>query len=412
MKRRNFLSKIGFGTAGAFLMQFKNPARAAAERRKTTGCSEFPENYAVSNDPKDHCDPWIELDMSNLAWNIDQTRKRVGDRPIMAIVKCNAYGHGLVEMSQGMARNGISHFGVVKAWEAVALRERKIGKTVLNLGPFSRVEAADIVRHDISQSVYSDAVDMLAEEARRQHKQVKVHIKIDTALGRVGIPMSEASALIEKVGAMPEIKIEGILTVMTGKNKIPRQIRDFTQICDAAEKKGISIGYRHTACSKDVAQYPETFMDMVRPGNCLYGLTQLPNMNTKPVLSLKTRVILIKKAKAGTEIGWSNEYHMERDTVFALLPIGYYDGFSPNISGIADVLIKGRRYPVSAFISADHTLIDITGSKDISVGDEVVIIGKQGSEEITNDEMTEHSKRSVYRTPTYLNPHMPRLIIS
>jgi alanine racemase len=349
--------------------------------------------------------------MNHLAWNIQETRKRVGDRPILAIVKCNAYGHGLVEMARGMAQNGMTRFGVVKVWEAMSLREKNIGDMILNLGPFSRIETVNIVKHDISQSVYTDAVDMLAEEARKQQKQVNVHIKIDTALGRVGVPMKEAAAFIEKVGAMPETKIEGVLTVMTGKETIPAQIRDFNQICDAAEKKGISLGYRHSASSKDVAENPETFMDMVRPGSCLYGLEPLPNMNLKPVLSFKTRVILIKEAPAGTDIGWGNEYHMEKDTLFALLPVGYYDGFSPNISGKADVLIRGRRYPVSAFISGNHTMVDITGSKDIAIGDEVVIIGKQGNEEITNDEMTRHSKRSVYRTPTYLNPHMPRLTI-
>ncbi len=411
MKRRSFLSRLGKGTVGAAILQFINTVRASSKQGVLTGCSEFPDNLTVSTSPEDQCDPWIELDMNNLAWNIRETRKCIGNRPILAVVKCNAYGHGLVEMSQGMAHNGISHFGVVKVWEAVSLREKNIGSMILNLGPFSRIETVDIVKHNISQSVYTDAVDILAEEARKQQKQVSEHIKIDTALGRVGIPMNEAGAFIEKLGAMPEIKIEGVLTVMTGKKKIPSQIREFNQICDAAENKGISIGYRHSATSKDVANYPETHMDMVRPGNCLCGLEPLPNMNVKPVLSLKTRVMLIKKAQAGTTIGWSNEHLMDKDTLFALLPIGYYDGFSPNISGKADVLIRGRRYPVSAFISADHTFIDITGSNDVSIGDEVVIIGKQGREEITNNEMAKHSKRSVYKTTTYLNPHMPRLMI-
>jgi alanine racemase len=411
MIRRKFLTKLGIGTVGSGLLQFINPYRASGKKRILAGCSEFPDSLTVSTASEDQCDPWIELDMNNLAWNIRETRKRVGDRPILAVVKCNAYGHGLVEMSQGMVHNGISRFAVVKVWEAVSLREKNIGSMILNLGPFSRIEAIDIVKHNISQSVYTDAVDILAEEARKQRKQVKVHIKIDSALGRIGIPMKEAGTFIEKVSAMPEIKIEGVMTVMTGKKRIPEQISDFNQICDAAENKGISLGYRHSASSKDVAENPETFMDMVRPGSCLYGLTPLPNMNVKPVLSFKTRVMLIKKAPAGTEIGWSNEYYMEKDTLFALLPVGYYDGFSPNISGKADVLIRGHRYPVSAFISADHTMIDITGSNDISIGEEVVIIGKQGREEITNEEMTKHSKRSVYRTPTYLNPHMPRLKI-
>ncbi len=411
MKRRSFFGTLGIGTLGATLSQFTNPRRVSGEQRASTGCSEFPDDFAVSPAPEDQCDPWIELDMKNLAWNIQETRKRVGDRPILAVVKCNAYGHGLVEMSQGMADNGISHFGVVKVWEAVSLREKKIGDMVLNLGPFSRLEAVDIVKHGISQSVYTDAVELLAEEARKQQKQVKVHIKMDTGLGRIGIPMNEAGAFIEKVGAMPEIKIEGVMTVMTDKKRIPSQIRDFESICDAAERKGIFLGTRHSASSKDVAENPETYMDMVRPGNCLCGLEPLPNMNVKPVLSFKTRVILIKKAPAGTDIGWNNEHPIEKDTLFALLPVGYYDGFSPNVSGKADVLIRGRRYPVSAFISADHTFVDITGSDELSIGDEVVIIGKQGREEITNKEITEHSQRSVYRTTTYLNPHMPRLKI-
>jgi alanine racemase len=412
MKRRSFFGMLGIGTVGAALSRFVNPRSASAQQHASRGCSEFPDNYTVSSSPEDQCDPWIELDMNNLAWNVQETRKRVGDRPILAVVKCNAYGHGLVEMSRGLVQNGISHFGVVKVWEAVSLREKKIGDMILNLGPFSRKEAVDIVKYDISQSVYTDAVDILAEEARKQGKQVKVHIKIDTALGRIGIPMGESGPFIEKVGAIPELKIEGVMTVMTGKKRIPSQIRDFNSICDAAEAKGISLGYRHSASSKDVAENPETYMDMVRPGNCLCGLEPLPNMDVKPVLSFKTRVILVKKAPAGTNMGWNNEYPIEKDTLFALMPVGYYDGFSPNISGKADVLIKGRRYPVSAFISADHAFADITGSNDIAIGDEVVIIGKQGGEEITNTEMSERSKRSVYRTPTYINPHIPRLAIS
>jgi alanine racemase len=412
MRRRSLFGMLGMGAAGAALSRIIHPRSASGDQATVAGCSEFPEMLTVSSSPEDHCDPWIELDMSNLAWNIRETRKRIGKRPILAVVKCNAYGHGLVEMSQGMAGNGISHFAVVKVWEAVSLREKNIGNMVLNLGPFSRMEAVEIVKHDISQSVYTDAVEVLAEAARKQQKRVKVHIKIDTALGRIGIPMTEAGLFIEKVAALPEIQIEGVMTVMTGKKKIPSQIRDFMNICDAAENKGISLGYRHSASSKDVAENPETYMDMVRPGSCLCGLEPLPNMKVRPVLSFKTRVILVKSAPAGSEIGWNNEYPMEKDTLFALLPVGYYDGFSPNVSGKADVLIKGNRYPVSAFISADHTFIDITGSNNIAAGDEVVIIGKQGREEITNSEISKQSQRSVYRTPTYLNPHMPRLKVN
>ncbi len=357
----------------------------------------FPIAGTESELPGDYFAPWVELDMQNLAWNVTETRKRVGQIPILAVVKCNAYGHGLVEISKHLVKNGIRHFAVVKPWEALALRKNNIHGTILNLGSFSPLEAVDLVKHNISQSVFSDTVDVLAKEARRQNKRAYVHIKIDTGLGRVGVPMEEAPDFIGKVAAMPEIKIEGVFTVLTGIEKIPGQLKHFTAICDAAEKGGISMGFRHAAASRDVADGPaDAYLDMVRPGNCLYGLAPFANMDLKPVLTLKSRVLRIKKTAAGK--------------VSAYVAVGSCDGYPPNKSGKVEVLIKGRRYPLKRVVSSYHISVDITGSKDIETGDEVVLLGRQGDREITNVELSGRSGQSVYRTPVYLNPYIPRLI--
>lgn len=359
----------------------------------------FPVTKSTPGLPTDYFAPWIELDMQNLEWNVIETRKRVGRIPILAVVKCNAYGHGLVEISKALVKNGIRHFAVVKVWEALSLRKNNIRGMILNLGSFSPLEAADLVKHNISQSVFSGTVNILAKEARKQERRANVHIKIDTGLGRVGVPMEEAPDFFREVAAMPEINIEGVFTVLTGINKIPGQLKHFNRICDAAEKEGIPLGFRHAAASGDVSHGPaDAYLDMVRPGNCLYGLSpaSFANMDLKPVLSLKSRVLRIKETTAGTTV--------------AHVTVGSCDGYPPNKSGKAEVLIKGRRYPLKGDISSHHITVDITGSADIETGDEVVLLGKQGDREITNAELSERSGQSVYRTPVYLNPHIPRLI--
>lgn len=374
--------------------------------------TDYPKTVSVSNRPEDQFEPWVELNMKHLAWNLKETRRRVENRPIMAVVKCNAYGHGMLPITRELQNNGVHHFAVAKVWAGVQLRENNIKGMILNLGAFSKKEAEYLVKHEISQSVFSPTIEWLAAEAKRQNKQAKVHIKIDTGLGRVGIPADDALAYIEKVAAMPDIKIEGVLTVCIQEHVVdPLQIEKFLKICAAAKRKGITLGLRHAAASGQVADFPYTYLDMVRPGNCLLGLEPLPNMNLKPVYSLKSRVLLTKRFAAGSVIGWGSDYPINKDTTFAYAPIGYYDGFPPDVSGKAVVLIRGHRYPISAFISADHTFIDITGADDIQIGDEIVFVGKQGNQEITNVELGEISGRGVYGLPERLNPHLPRLPI-
>ena len=357
-------------------------------------------------------DPWLEINTKNLAWNVSQVRKRAGNRPIMAVVKCNAYGHGLVGVAQALENQGIRHFAVVKVQEAAALRENGITGTILNFGPFSRQEAEQIVRRDISQSVFSEAVEFLAEAARQLNKQAKVHIKVDTGLSRVGVPYYQALPFIEGVASMPDITIEGIFTTLTQEADFDGlQVERLLQVCDEAKKKGISVGIRHAASSDAVANLPSSFLDMVRPGNCLYGFEPLPNLDLKPVMTLKTRVILVKKVRPGDTIAYHRRHKVEKETLLATLPLGYSDGYPYQAVNKAKVLIHGRRWPLIVYMSANHVTVDVTVSEGIKIGDEVVLFGTQEGHTISLTEVAEWANSTVYKVAAGMNAFLPRIFI-
>ena len=399
-KRREFLKLAAAAPLGyAFGKHFPRPVYLASP--------------GISMDyPDENFDPWLEINTKNLAWNVSQVRRRVENRPIIAVIKCNAYGHGLVGVAKALEKQNIQHFAVVKVQEAIPLRENGIKGMILNFGPFSRNEAEQLVRHNISQSVFSDAVDMLAEAARKLNKQAKVHIKVDTGLGRVGVPYYDALPFIEKVDAMPDIAIEGIFTTLTEELDFDKiQIERFLQICDEAKKKGISVGIRHAASTAAVTNYPGAFLDMVRPGNCLYGLEPLANLNLKPVMSLKTRVIYIKKMRPGETIAYHRRYKIEKETLIATLPLGYSDGYPPQAVNKAEALIGGQRWPLVAYMSLNHVTVDVTGAERMKLGDEVVLLGTQNDKVISIGEIAKWGGISAYKAANNMNPLLPRLYL-
>ena len=181
---------------------------------------------------EEYFDPWIEINTKNLEWNLSDVRRRVSNRPVMAVIKCNAYGHGLVGMANSLEKLNVKHFGVVKVQEAMSLRENGIKGMILNFGPFTQNEAEQVVRHDISQSIFSEEIKKLAEAAHKLNKKARVHIKVDTGLSRVGVQHTEALAFIEKVASIPEIIIEGIFTTLTEEEDFDKiQVERLTKIC-------------------------------------------------------------------------------------------------------------------------------------------------------------------------------------
>ncbi len=366
---------------------------------------------------EEQIDPWIELNMDNLASNVREVKKRTGGLPIIAMVKCNAYGHGMLEIATALQANSkINHFGVVKVRETLILRQGNIKGMILNVGVFNRQEAKELIEHDISQSVYTDAVDILAEEARKMGKIARVHICLDTGLARVGVPHKEALPFIEKVAAIPEIQIEGIFTSLTeDADYNPVQIKRIETLSRAAKEKGIVVGIRHAASSADVDQFPYTYLDMVRPGNCLVGLEperQL-NMKIKPVMSFKTRVVYVKKMFKGETVSYKRAYKLTKDSLIATVPCGHSDGYPAVVSNKADVLIRGRRHRLVGPITCNHMMVDVTGSEEIKIGDEVVLWGRQGNERITKVELEllNPEGTNAYRMAIRTRSYLPRLVL-
>jgi alanine racemase len=400
-KRRDFLGVAGASVAVALTGSLAEGARWRS------GAEEF--------DAGEQIDPWIELDTDALASNLREIRKRVGARPIMAVVKCNAYGHGDVEVATALQQNsGVRHFMVVKTREAAGLRQNGVAGMILNVGTFSRRQIPDLLQHDISQAVYTSAVDELSAEAGKAGKIAKVHIYVDTGMGRVGVPHGAALAFIEKVARLPNVTIEGTFTDMTEDDDFnPVQIERLTSVCNRANNRGIDTGIRHAASTAEVDRYPYAWLDMVRPGSCIVGLEpeRQHNLAIRPVMSFKTRVAYVKTLGAGETLSYHRAYKIKKETRIATLPCGYSDGYPPVVTNRADVLIRGRRHRVVGPITANHMMVDVTHSPEIVVGDEVVLWGEQGDQRVTLLELERYAPEvtNTYRIATRTRTYLPRV---
>jgi alanine racemase len=376
-------------------------------------------NSNQSQNPEDFIDPWLEINLSNISWNINQIKKRVENRPIMAVIKANAYGHGLIAVGKHLEKHGIHSLAVGKTQEALLLRENGVQIPILNFGPFSKTNADQIVKNNITQSVFTSDVDHLARAAQKYNITAKVHIKIDTGLGRVGIPHDQAFSFIQNVASKSQIKIAGVFTALTEDDQFDKiQLERFLQICAKAKKQNIDIGLKHVASSAALFTSPQSFLDLVRPGISIYG--QYPStkeykaqkIKLKPAMSLKTRISFLKTLKPGESVSYHRMFMAKKETSVATLPIGYSDGFSHQILDKGEVLINGNRWPMIGSITSNHTTVNVTGDSDVKIGDEAVLFGNQEKSAISAEEVAKWAGSSVYKILIGMNPQLPRIYFS
>lgn len=361
---------------------------------------------------------WLEINLENMAWNLAQIRRRV-QRPVMGVIKANAYGHGLVEVGRFLEKQKIDALAVGKFDEALALREAGVKSPLLNFGSYSRELAGEIVRRDISQSVFTDAYRELAEASQALGKPARVHVKVDTGLGRVGVPYYKALPLIEKIAAAPGIKIEGIFTPFTEDDAFDReQLSRLLEVCESAKRKGIMLGLRHAASSDAVISFPAGYLDMVRPGIALYG--QYPSVaayrqraiDLRPVMALKSRVMYVKTLRPGDAVSYHRAFAATRETPVATVSVGYSDGYPYQAAGKAEVLVRGRRYPSIALVTSNHMSVNLAAAPEVAIGDEVVLFGTQGDARIEAEEVAAWAETSVYKILIWMNPLLPRRYIA
>lgn len=363
------------------------------------------------------CDPWIELNLENMSWNLDKIRK-ICRLPVMAVIKANAYGHGLVEAGRYLDKKGIDYLMVCKLQEARQLRNAGVECPIHNFGPFCPENSEELIENNISQSVFTKEIKILNNTAQKLGKKAKIHIHIDTGMGRMGIPYYNALPFITETYSLKNLHIEGISTTLTEDHEFDIvQLRHFLSLCKKAEKKGISLGLKHAASSDGLFSFPKAYLDMVRPGILIYGYypsekTQKEDsLSLKPVLQLKSRVAAVKMLRPGDSISYHRAYIAKSREKIAVIPIGYSDGLPYNLSGKGFVLIRGERFPIVGSVTANHIEVKLKLDYQITSGEEVVLMGSQGKDNITADEIARWSGISTYKILIRLNPLLPRKVM-
>jgi alanine racemase len=346
---------------------------------------------------------WAEISLGNLTHNLNQIKKRLSPgTKIMVTVKADAYGHGLIPVSKRLTFNGIDFLGVASIDEGVKLREAKIKTPILILGLILKEDIEALFRYRLTATVCDEGLALaLNNKARRYNKPVNVHVKVDTGMGRIGVMCRDAEGLIKKIHQMKLINIEGIFThfAFAGMNKgfTLHQIDLFNRLIHSLKRQGINIALAHAANSMGIIDYRESHFNMVRPGLVIYGLYPKDNLkiNLKPVLNLKTKVIFIKRLPRGYGISYGHRYITKRETVIVTLPIGYGDGYPRNLSNQGPVLIGGERFKVCGTICMDQLMVDVQ-DLPVNIGDEAVLIGSQGKDRISAEELARLSGTIPY----------------
>ena len=362
-------------------------------------------------------DPWIEISAANLAHNVGEIGRRVENRPILAVIKNNAYGLGVANVARVLEPlDAIAGFAVVKLHEALTLRDAGVTKPVLLMGPFAERELDDIVRRRIMPMVYTPVGSALERVATRTGRPVPIHVLIDTGLGRDGVPFRNAPALIKSLAASRSIGIEGIMTTFSEDEALDQeQLRRFETIATDLKTAGAPIGRRHAASSFALFQRPAAFLDMVRPGMAIYGIySEAPFrtmgiMNLTPAVALKTRVIYVKRLETGESAGYEKAYVAAKPVWIATLAVGHADGLPRSAANRARVRINGAFYPIVASVSASHCIVEIGSEEAVKAGDVAVIF--DAGDGSRPDDFGAAAGASVYDLIMHLHADLPRRVV-
>jgi alanine racemase len=374
-----------------------------------------PSETAASKDSS--FDPWIEVFPANLRHNVQEISRRVASRPILAVIKNNGYGFGVTNVAQLLEPQAeIFGFAVVKFHEAISLRDAGVRKPILLLGPIDENNLADAVARNIMPMVYTPLGPALDKIAAKTQKPIPLHMCIDTGIGRVGVPYHAAAPLVLDLASRKSVQIQGTMMTFTEDPDFDKeQLRRFNEFCSSFESQGIALGKKHAASSFTLFQHPDAFLDMVRPGMAIYGIYSENEfrdtgvLDLRPALSLKARVIYIKKLRKGDSAGYNRAYLAKDDVWVATLPVGHADGW-PRVSAKgAKVRINGKLFPVIASVSASHCILEIGSEQRVKIGDVATFFDSQpGSRP---EDVSESCGASVYDLTMHLNPLLPRRII-
>jgi alanine racemase len=362
------------------------------------------------------------IDLSAVARSIRGIRGLVGDRVrIMAVVKADGYGHGAVQVARTAISAGATHLGVAYAQEAVEICRAGLSAPILILGAAPPESIETVLKYGLAQSVCDTESPKALSAASPVERPARVHVKVDTGMGRIGVTPAETPDYIAFLRRLPNLVIEGIFTHFPKSDEADpaftnRQIEQFTGLLKELSARGINIPIRHMANSGGVLAFPASYLDMVRPGIMIYGLYPSREVRRSipltPAMSLVTRIRFLKRVPGGTPISYGGTFVTSAETDVATLPIGYADGYRRLLSNNYEVLVRGKRAPVIGRVCMDMTMVDVTHIKEAAVGDEVVLMGRQGTAEISTDEMAEKLSTINYEITCLVGRRVPRVYVN
>ncbi|MFH1772270.1 MAG: alanine racemase [Candidatus Omnitrophota bacterium] len=358
---------------------------------------------------------WIEVDLGALCNNFLAIKKFVGSSvKLVATVKQSAYGHGLIPVARKLSALGVDFLGVGSLEEAISLRKSGLKEPILILTSVLKEFAGYFVSYNITPTVVDAGFAMALNIcAKKRHKRVKVHFKIDTGMGRLGPYYRDARKLVNYIRKFSNIDLEGAYTHFpaadTDISFTNYQIGLFNKFIRILKNDGVTFKYRHCANSIGIINYPQAHFNMVRPGIILYGIKPSSlNLPVRPVLSLKSKITFLKKVKKGMSVSYARSYISSKATRIATVAVGYADGYPWSLSGRSRVIIKNKSYPLAGRVCMDHCMADIGTRDNIKVGDEVILIGGEGKVSITAGELAEKAGTIPYEIVSSLSQKIPR----
>ena len=366
---------------------------------------------------------WAEINLDNLTHNFRAAKAAVGEGvSILAAVKSDAYGHGAVECAHALEKAGVGWFGVAMPEEGLALRDSGITRPILSLGGFWEGQEDSLISHRLTPVVFRlDLLDRLSHAARAYGAVADYHLKVDTGMGRLGVPYAELGSFLDEAARFQNVRLDGVMTHLASADRpdqrefTERQMSLFEGAVELVRTRGFSPTWVHQANSAGTVAYPGSRGNLVRLGGVLYGLWRdvtdrsIEPLDWRPVMSLRTRIMLLKTVPAGNPLGYGGTFVTEVESRIATLPIGYEDGLGRELSNCGKVIVRGELAPIVGRVSMDLTLIDVTAIEGAAVGDEVVIIGNQGGSLTTAEEVAAQSGSISYEVTCRVSERVPRV---
>ncbi len=363
-----------------------------------------------------------EINLSALRHNYRELKKCAEGREVLAVVKANAYGHGAVNVARALASEGASCLGVATVEEGIELRKAGVLIPILCLGGAFGAQPSDLLEHALTPVVFNEESIRRLEQAQLPDGvRLGVHLKVDTGMGRLGALPEEAERLLSLLKNSPTLELRGVMTHFARADEpdeIPtaQQFKKIRQVEEVISRLELQVPFLHVANSAALIDRKLEGTQMVRPGIALYGSYPHPRfrekIDLKPVMTWKTEVISLKKFPQGTPLSYGATFKTTRPSLIAVIAVGYADGYSRLLSNRGEVLIHGKRAPVVGRVCMDLTLVDVTDLPEVNLGDEAVLLGEQGTERITAEELAEKTSTISYEIFCSVSARVPRIAMS